>query len=872
MRRLRMPITLGIAAALSLTACGTGAQNVGAVQISDSSPASRKTDAAGKTGRDEPDAISFKPDGPVALTGRVIGEETLKGADFQLSADPDPETVGELKPGDTVSQLPFPDAEFETRKNEFAVKLDIDDITDPDYINDRNIVTLSLTIRIPGKNGSDKFAYTGASVEYTGSNPGVIPWSDTRTTPGHGGEKIQPDDEVRPEFIEVTLQAPSPKNLIPRTSSPRVASAAAETPPHCSMKTFIRSADVWSNIGETYPVGDGKGGMTFTSEASAKYEGAVSFGGWSASKAVEIKSGIEGVWEPVGWPRKYLVEIRYKKYQCVYQSKDQAAVWTVWEPSGHTGGSDHVGGDEYDDYKDRVQRPDWVGMNEEDHCTKSTVDAWNRDNSAGGSESLGWEGKLTAGAKNQLEIGIELGVSREWSTSSKITYNMTKDVDRLCGMDEKPGFASKIAQYAKVAPSGTCLNVEIPEAKQVEPKAPPEQQFNEYAKKTPDGWTGGDSTYSVRLPDGRLLYIFSDTFLGPLNKDGTRPVSAPFVNNSFVIQDGTDLKTVTGGTKENPRSLMTDLDNDPTRWYWLGDGMISDVQLEGELRPTKRLQIIFHQWHRYDPDDLWGFRLEKTIVATFDLNDLTRPAHVKDIPSSPVVPRLSPTQWGAAIVPASESGDGYTYVYGIEDAPTNKRMRVARIKGTDLNKDYKWEFLNDGRKAWLGKESLGTTNLTGVANEFSVTKWGNSFVLVSQDSTEAFSQRVRLWASCNPYTGFRNNPGRDVVYMMPEVGLWGSYGDGNIFAYNAHVHRDLSSGSRWTLSYNVNSFDATVGEDGAHYRDPSIYKPRFVSFALVPSTQGVSAEVQDLIPKDSSPGVDSPCTTACRGVPQLSGR
>jgi hypothetical protein len=38
------------------------------------------------------------------------------------------------------------------------------------------------------------------------------------------------------------------------------------------------------------------------------------------------------------------------------------------------------------------------------------------------------------------------------------------------------------------------------------------------------------------------------------------------------------------------------------------------------------------------------------------------------------------------------------------------------------------------------------------------------------------------------------------------------------------------------LSYNVNSFDNSVSPTGTHYRDPSVYKPRFISFLLVPST------------------------------------
>src|SRR5688500_3925696 len=53
-------------------------------------------------------------------------------------------------------------------------------------------------------------------------------------------------------------------------------------------------------------------------------------------------------------------------------------------------------------------------------------------------------------------------------------------------------------------------------------------------------WTGGDSTVSVRLPDGRVVWLFSDTFLGSVNPDGSRPAETPMVNNTIVVQDGAE--------------------------------------------------------------------------------------------------------------------------------------------------------------------------------------------------------------------------------------------------------------------------------------------------------------------------------------------
>ncbi|MGW4177071.1 hypothetical protein [Streptomyces rubiginosohelvolus] len=127
--------------------------------------------------------------------------------------------------------------------------------------------------------------------------------------------------------------------------------------------------------------------------------------------------------------------------------------------------------------------------------------------------------------------------------------------------------------------------------------------------------------------------------------------------------------------------------------------------------------------------------------------------------------------------------------------------------------------------------------LSGIANEYSVTPWNGDFALVNQDTTAAFSAKICVWTGCDPYGPFSYWAGHDQVYYTPEAGPYGTYGEeGQAYAYNAHVHPALASGDTWTLSYNVNSFDSRVSTDGAHYRDPSIYKPRFVSFRLVESS------------------------------------
>ncbi|GLZ60861.1 hypothetical protein [Micromonospora sp. NBRC 107095] len=341
----------------------------------------------------------------------------------------------------------------------------------------------------------------------------------------------------------------------------------------------------------------------------------------------------------------------------------------------------------------------------------------------------------------------------------------------------------------------------------VETTVEPEGTFNRYAASTPDGWTGGDSTYSVKLPDGRIVWLFSDTWMGPLNSDGTRPVSAPLVNNTFVVQNGGSLTTYQGGTAGAPRALMPP--SGPGKWYWVGDGHLSGGQL----------QVVYQEYERFG-SGAWDWRFNRNVVANFALSNLRTPVSVRELPSA------SGVAWGSGLLPASRSGDGYTYVYGVDDSPINKQMRIARVYGSDLANGT-WQYHTPW--GWTLREQNSRNLLTGIANEYSVTPWGGQFLLLSQDSTEAFSGQINAWTSCSPYGPFTQ---KTPVYRMPEPGPYGSYWNPNVISYNAHVHPALSSGDTFIASYNVNSMDTRVSPDADHYRDPGIYRPRFFRFVL----------------------------------------
>ncbi|QKJ21069.1 DUF4185 domain-containing protein [Microbacterium hominis] len=311
------------------------------------------------------------------------------------------------------------------------------------------------------------------------------------------------------------------------------------------------------------------------------------------------------------------------------------------------------------------------------------------------------------------------------------------------------------------------------------------------------GWTGGDSTYSLTLEDGRQAWFFSDTFLGPVDADLGRPLSTPFLNNSIVVDDGGVLSTVTGGTAEAPESIigMTPEGN----WHWIGDP---------ELNKKGDVQIPLLQFERFGPG-MWDWGWSANRLATLDGSTL-EVSSITELPSEVGI------NWGSYTL----SEGNTTYIYGINDIEGVRSAFVARVAGGDLSKQ--WKFWDGTR--WAPNEADAVPVASYVANEFSVEPYRDGYLMVTQDTSELFSTRIVAQVSCSPTGPFTVAA---ELYRTPETGLFGSYGNPNVFTYNAHEHPENRDGDTLLVTYNVNSF---VGDD--LYDDVTIYRPRFVSVEL----------------------------------------
>ena len=71
-------------------------------------------------------------------------------------------------------------------------------------------------------------------------------------------------------------------------------------------------------------------------------------------------------------------------------------------------------------------------------------------------------------------------------------------------------------------------------------------------------WNSGDNAVQVALPGGRALWLFNDSYYGPVGDDGTVRPGTPLVRNTLLLTSGSGAEfrvaaTITGPVSDGCR-------------------------------------------------------------------------------------------------------------------------------------------------------------------------------------------------------------------------------------------------------------------------------------------------------------------------------
>ncbi|MDK1344974.1 DUF4185 domain-containing protein [Streptomyces sp. 378] len=334
-----------------------------------------------------------------------------------------------------------------------------------------------------------------------------------------------------------------------------------------------------------------------------------------------------------------------------------------------------------------------------------------------------------------------------------------------------------------------------------------------------DDWTGGDGTHSVRLPDGRVLWLFSDTYLGqvygPPNPHGEpyawRDPTTPLVRNSAVLmRDGRLESTL-------PAPLFAD--PAPNQWRW---PVAARVEPRSPGSPEQVVRVLL--WVRTAGQAPWIYGVPTaTEVATLSLPALRLESIVEVLGQRSVPDPSRRVLFGTTLV----EEDGWTYVFGGDDGRAASRPAshayAARVPEGRLADPDAWQFWSGS--SWVPgarpRPVLGDGRRTGVGSAFTVVRDGGTYVLFTMAAGPKGLTTVASYWACSP-AGPWHGPAKEFSPSLPQ---------GQVAAYNPQAHPVLSGGGRLVLSYDVNWL-GTTGAAAQLSRNVSLYRPRFVTLRL----------------------------------------
>jgi hypothetical protein len=381
------------------------------------------------------------------------------------------------------------------------------------------------------------------------------------------------------------------------------------------------------------------------------------------------------------------------------------------------------------------------------------------------------------------------------------------------------------------------------------PTTEPREDWDRAFQRT-DGWTGGDVAQAVDLGNQRTLWIWGDSWVGPV-RDGKHAVGSRLVNNSLAIHD-----TMIGGAappadaieffwgpaneKSEPTAwLRPDASRvtprlpqngtDDPAWYWLVNGIVLP---DAQANP----RLVLFAWHiaRTKGDGVWNFCTAGNALTVVDnSNEPVDEWHLAqhDIPHAlgdvvrEATPPSKPISWGSALllVPRvtepEEHLAPWLYIYGTRGGGLNTELLLARVPANRVENFSQWEFRT--AEEWSSRLDDAVSRADGLVSEFSVTPIelaGKSRYVMIQSQPLFGKQILARTADAPDAHWSEGHP----VYQVTSIDA-----DRDYFTYAAKAHPHLSAGSKLLVSYMINSHNFAK-----MVNDANVYRPRFVEVDL----------------------------------------
>ena len=322
--------------------------------------------------------------------------------------------------------------------------------------------------------------------------------------------------------------------------------------------------------------------------------------------------------------------------------------------------------------------------------------------------------------------------------------------------------------------------------------------YTELFRPLTGGWTAGDGSISVPLPDGRLLWLFGDSYLVDVNAADTTLPCLFQVRNVVMVQSGLKFRTLLDSSQSGvQRSFFRDYPWRDTSLYWPGSGFV-------------------------EKDTIYIFLGKvKNDASMAGLGNYVAKMHYPDLKflSISPLPNFNKINFGVSVL--FDTASGYYYAYGVRPNWIVFEPYIARFK-LDHILDH-WEYFTGND--WSGDTAKAKKISDGaMCAAYGVVQRNKMYYMISQDNgflSPGAGRHLYAYRSSSPTGPFT---GQQLLYTIEDK--WkGQY----LVTYNAMPHPEVYHDSL-SIGYNVNGNDSTCRKDIWKERlNADCYRPKFVA-------------------------------------------
>jgi hypothetical protein len=375
-------------------------------------------------------------------------------------------------------------------------------------------------------------------------------------------------------------------------------------------------------------------------------------------------------------------------------------------------------------------------------------------------------------------------------------------------------------------------------------------------------WNSGDNAVQVPLPGDRALWLFNDSYEGPVGADGTVRPGTPLVRNMLLLTSGSGdsfrvIQTIAGPPASGvPTAPVPPVAGSPAgSWAWPDGGIVTG----------NSVQAIYTVFASQGPDPFDYVPVANEVV-TMPLASLTQPSSYVIQPAGFGQASLTAgcgigsvgsagsaggtggagsaggaggagcVQWGVGLLNATSCPRGLaacTYIYGqLWPSPgdSSRTLVLAVAPRGRLADPGTWWY--DTAAGWSRSPSdlaapLGRGSSFGVGSVYRLP--GGDYVVLGSSPADG----IVAWYAAGPgLSGARFAR----LFSAPASG-----GIPGFLTYQAHIAPAYSRGTSVVIGFSVNSFAHDRHcLNYAPFYDVAAYQPEFYSVTLPASASSAS--------------------------------